>query len=59
MSSVLVTGCNGYIGSHVVKQLAELSAGYAKFLKGIEYDFDKWKEEVTAAHEFIASKMGG
>jgi hypothetical protein len=42
-----------------VKQLAELSSGYAKFLKEIEYDFDKWKEEVTAAHEFIASKMGG
>jgi hypothetical protein len=42
-----------------VKQLAELSAGYAKFLKEINYDFDQWKEEVTAAHQFIASKMGG
>jgi hypothetical protein len=40
-----------------VKKLAELSAGYAKFLKGINYDFNQWKEEVTAAHEFIKSNM--
>lgn len=40
-----------------VKKLADLSAGYAKFLQGINYDFNQWKDEVTAAHNFIASKM--
>ena len=41
------------------RKIAELSVGYAKFLKEIDYDFDKWKEWATATHEFLASKMGG
>jgi hypothetical protein len=40
-----------------VKKLAELSAGYAKFLKGINYDFNEWKKWVTDAHEFVKSNM--
>jgi hypothetical protein len=40
-----------------VKQLADLSAGYAQFLKGINYDFNEWKKWVTDAHAFIASNM--
>jgi hypothetical protein len=42
-----------------VKELAGFVAIWSKFLKEINYDFDKFKEEATAAHQFIASKMGG
>ena len=42
-----------------VKELAGFVTMWSKFLKGINYDFDKFKEESTEAHQFIASKMGG
>ena len=42
-----------------VKTLAEFSAQFRAFLKSVFYDFDTWKKEVTAAHQFIAKKMGG
>jgi hypothetical protein len=42
-----------------VKKLAEFSGQFRTFLKSVDYDFDTWKKEVTAAHQFIAKKMGG
>ena len=42
-----------------VKKLSEFSAQWSQFLEGINYDFKQWKEEATAAHQFIAGKMGG
>ncbi len=42
-----------------VKTIAEFVKQWSKFLYGINYDLDKFKEEVTAAHQFIADKRGG
>ena len=38
------------------KNIAEAVNEWSKFLYGIKYDMKKWKEEVTAGHEFVASK---
>ena len=42
-----------------VKTLAEFTTQWSKFLYAINYDLGKFTEEVTAAHQFLASKMGG
>ena len=42
-----------------VKTLAEFTMQWSKFLYEIKYDLGKFKEEVAAAREFLASKMGG
>ena len=42
-----------------IKEISDFVATWSKFLKGINYDLNKFKEESTEAHQFIANKMGG
>ena len=42
-----------------VKNISEHVSEWSKFLHEIDYDFDKWKEEISEAQQYVASKMGG
>jgi hypothetical protein len=42
-----------------VKTIGELILQMSKFFHQINYDFGRFKEEVTKAHQFIGKKMGG
>jgi hypothetical protein len=42
-----------------IKKMSEFMSMMKKFLYEINYDFDKFKEEATEIHQFMASKMGG
>jgi len=42
-----------------VKKMPEFISMMKQFLYEINYDFDKFKEEATEIHQFMASKMGG
>ena len=42
-----------------IKKMPEFISMFKQFLYEINYDFDKFKEEATEIHQFMASKMGG